>query len=218
MSTTSSGSEDDAAHAAFREVAMQAELAAQQVLQRRDTSSKAASSSAPNPNLAEALNRIIDGSLVFKEACCSVGATSGESKRSATSRGELAGGQGVRLFRKGPTVSKVDQKRKYLTPRRTVVTNSLPKHRLIDIDAVFGSDSDVSLKGVVTAGQPLVDSLEIWRQRTRNSRNSGEKIKDHHAHQAPKTGETGIVVEPVRSKARLRQLKRTMVDPERIFT
>ncbi len=182
-SSSTSSSEDDEARRAFAEVALQAErgLASGHRSRRPPLAGSKATPapSARNPKITEALDRIISGTLAFEDASGNEKATSEEGASASEgvgddgreTRGEVAEDLGgVRLFRKGPSVSKLYQgnnRRKYTSQRRNaVVPSRLPERRLVDLDAVFGSKDGTSLRGIVVSGQPLFETLELLKRRT----------------------------------------------------
>jgi len=187
---SSSSSEDDEARRAFAEVALQAERGLASGSRRISATN---APSARNPRIAEALDRIISGTLAFESvrgnendendendekgtpgerASASVGVGRDGRER----RGEEVAGDhgGVRLFRKGPAVSKLHQtskRRKEVSQRRyAVVPSRLPQRRLVDLDAVFGSKDGTSLRGIVVSGQHLIEELEMLKPETSGRR------------------------------------------------
>lgn len=184
---SSSNSEDDEARRAYAEVALQAERGLASGSRRISATN---APSARNPRIAEALDRIISGTLAFESvrgnendendekgtpgerASASVGVGRDGRER----RGEEVAGDhgGVRLFRKGPAVSKLHQtskRRKEVSQRRhAVVPSRLPQRRLVDQDAVFGSKDGTSLRGIVVSGQHLIEELEMLKPETSGRR------------------------------------------------
>lgn len=187
---SSSSSEDDEARRAFAEVALQAERGLASGSRRISATN---APSARNPRIAEALDRIISGTLAFESVRGNENDENDENDEKGTPgerasasvgvgrdgwerRGEEVAGDhgGVRLFRKGPAVSKLHQtskRRKKVSQRRyAVVPSRLPQRRLVDLDAVFGSKDGTSLRGIVVSGQHLIEELEMLKPETSGRR------------------------------------------------
>ena len=205
-SSSSSSSEDDEATRAFAQVALQAELGLALAPARKSQGPKLAR----NSKIAEALDRMIGGTLAFETAGgngreapgqrASASEDVGDNAREIGDRGAEDHG-GVRLFRKGPNVSKVyegSKRREEASQRQNVVApNRLPERRLVDLDAVFGSKDELSLRGIIVSGRPLVEALDSLKQET--SRRRDESRMD-------RATEIGFVCLPPKRTARLNRM------------
>lgn len=190
-STSSSSSDDDdpAARARaqlFASIAETTELALNTQKKRgsreqnRDIATRL--SSAPNLKIAESLDRMIGAALTFGNAVPVAQVAS-----TAVEGGEAT--YAIRLFRKGPTVSGMaldvlNKQKGPLAPRRVV--DRLPKHRLVDLEAVF--EDQGATRGVVVDGRQLADNLEMYKKRNQKERN------DRKGQTKRKQSENGVVV------------------------
>jgi len=209
MDSSSSSSEDDEATRAFAEVALQAELGLASGLGSRRPPARSqptTATSGRNHKIAEALDRIICETLAFENARVNEVATPGEraiapedvGEKGLETRGKVAEDLGgVRLFRKGPTVSKIYQRSKRgkeaSRRRNAIVPSRLPERRLVDLEAVFGSEDVASLRGIVVSGQPLVEALELLKPGS-----SGR----HAQSRIDRATEIGVVCRPPKRTAR----------------
>jgi hypothetical protein len=151
--------------------------------------------------IAKALEAKVDGTLVF--VVSDLDGTSAEEKPK----------QGMQLFRRGPTVSKTlpvghtsthtalgggggsnttTKKKKKNNNNNNNNNNNhwLPAHRMIDHERLFSTQGCID-KGVIVQGDILLQK------------------KLHHQGRMTVRKQKGIVVETIRSKARLRQLKKS---------
>jgi hypothetical protein len=170
--------------------------------QQRDVASR--TSSAPNPKIAEALERVIDGALAFGDVPGAGGSPAAAADKAGHKPEESAS---IRLFRKGPAVSKkalerLEKQTKGANrpPAPPKAVDRLPKHRQIDARAVF--DTRGATRGIVVDGKSLLDALDVCKKREKKERDEEGEGKGRK-----RAAKHGVVVE-TKGKIQLRREKR----------
>jgi len=169
--------------------------------QQRDVASR--TSSAPNPKIGEVLERVIDGALAFGDVPGAYGSPAAADEAGHKPE-ELAS---IRLFRKGPAVSKkalerLEKRTKGANrpPAPPKAVDRLPKHRQIDARAVF--DTRGVTRGIVVDGKSLLDALDVCKKREKRERDEEGEGKGRK-----RAAKHGVVVE-TKGKIQLRREKR----------
>jgi hypothetical protein len=159
--SSSSESDEDATMARFRDVALSTELTLTKMSgqggarreHQRDVVSKKMSI-APNPTVAEALSRVIDGSLTF-------GVVTTDNTSSQPNSDAAYEPVSIKLFRNGPNLSKknlVRHEKGRMRPLPRKAVDILPKHRMI------------------ANGRELMDTLEKCKRHSKKGQKRAQGI------------------------------------------
>jgi hypothetical protein len=221
-SSTSSSDSDEAARSIFRDIAQSTVHALERERVSPGTARKSREESTPSrqrlsstshSKIAEALVHMIDESLEFEKVWTEKDAphTDRGNKEQSNNDPDAV----IQLFRRGPCVSSDilerqsgQEKEKKQLSRRQVAIDVLPPHRRVDVGEVFAQerDDEGKLAGVIVPGKMLMADLNYYRARDTKMKRLNKKMTT-----AGKLGQKqclGIVVEPVKSKARLRAMKK----------